>query len=61
MGRGGAFQGHAVSPPRQVEEQRERYMASYDIVLEKDETLDVVNGLLQHILHQGDWVEMQGS
>ncbi|XP_059526116.1 7-methylguanosine phosphate-specific 5'-nucleotidase isoform X2 [Myotis daubentonii] len=44
-----------------VEEQRERYMASYDIVLEKDETLDVVNGLLQHILHQGDWVEMQGS
>lgn len=47
--------------PGQVEEQRERYMASYDIVLEKDETLDVVNGLLQHILHQGDWVEMQGS
>ncbi|XP_054449686.1 7-methylguanosine phosphate-specific 5'-nucleotidase [Pteronotus mesoamericanus] len=44
-----------------VEEQRERYMDSYDIVLEKDETLDVVNGLLQHILHQGDWVEMQGS
>ncbi|XP_024897380.1 7-methylguanosine phosphate-specific 5'-nucleotidase isoform X4 [Pteropus alecto] len=42
-----------------VEEQRERYMESYDIVLEKDESLDVVNGLLQHILHQGDWVEMR--
>lgn len=36
-------------------------MNSYDIVLEKDETLDVVNGLLQHILHQGDWLEPQGS
>lgn len=47
--------------PRQVEEQRERYMDSYDIVLEKDETLDVVNGLLQHILQQRDWTEMQGS
>ncbi|XP_016070526.1 PREDICTED: 7-methylguanosine phosphate-specific 5'-nucleotidase [Miniopterus natalensis] len=44
-----------------VEEQREHYMDSYDIVLEKDETLEVVNRLLQHILHQGDWVEMQGS
>ncbi|XP_053517313.1 7-methylguanosine phosphate-specific 5'-nucleotidase isoform X3 [Artibeus jamaicensis] len=44
-----------------VEERRERYMDSYDIVLEKDETLDVVNGLLQHILHQGDWLETQGS
>uniref|UniRef100_F6TJ24 5'-nucleotidase n=1 Tax=Equus caballus TaxID=9796 RepID=F6TJ24_HORSE len=44
-----------------VEERRERYMDSYDIVLEKDETLDVVNGLLQHILHQRDWMEMQGS
>ncbi|XP_054565751.1 7-methylguanosine phosphate-specific 5'-nucleotidase isoform X3 [Eptesicus fuscus] len=44
-----------------VEEQRERYMASYDVVLEKDETLDVVNGLLQHILHQRDWAEMRGS
>uniref|UniRef100_A0A2K6MMX1 5'-nucleotidase, cytosolic IIIB n=2 Tax=Rhinopithecus TaxID=542827 RepID=A0A2K6MMX1_RHIBE len=43
-----------------VEEQRERYMDSYDIVLEKDETLDVVNGLLQHILCQGDQLEMQG-
>lgn len=46
---------------RQVEERRERYMDSYDIVLEKDETLDVVNGLLQHILRQGDCVELQGS
>lgn len=44
-----------------VEERRERYMDSYDIVLEKDETLDVVNGLLQHILRQGDRVELQGS
>uniref|UniRef100_A0A8C7B7F4 5'-nucleotidase, cytosolic IIIB n=1 Tax=Neovison vison TaxID=452646 RepID=A0A8C7B7F4_NEOVI len=44
-----------------VEERRERYMDSYDIVLEKDETLDVVNGLLQHILHRGDWRETQGS
>lgn len=35
-------------------------MDSYDIVLEKDETLDVVNGLLQHILCQGDQLEMQG-
>lgn len=47
--------------PGQVEERRERYMDSYDIVLERDETLDVVNGLLQHILQQGDWTEMQGS
>lgn len=47
--------------PRQVEERRERYMDSYDIVLEKDETLDVVNGLLQDILRQGDCVELQGS
>ena len=47
--------------PGQVEERRERYMDSYDIVLERDETLDVVNGLLQHILQQGDWAEMQGS
>uniref|UniRef100_A0A8C6BYC5 5'-nucleotidase, cytosolic IIIB n=1 Tax=Monodon monoceros TaxID=40151 RepID=A0A8C6BYC5_MONMO len=44
-----------------VEERRERYMDSYDIVLEKDETLDVVNGLLQHVLRQRDWTEMQGS
>lgn len=50
-----------VSPPGQVEERRERYLDSFDIVLEKDETLDVVNGLLQHILEQGDWMEMQGS
>lgn len=46
--------------PRQVEERRERYMDSYDIVLEKDETLDVVNGLLQHVLRQRDWTEVQG-
>ncbi|KAM9210831.1 7-methylguanosine phosphate-specific 5'-nucleotidase isoform 2-T2 [Dugong dugon] len=44
-----------------VEERRERYVDSYDIVLEKDETLDVVNGLLQDILRQGDQMEMQGS
>jgi 5'-nucleotidase len=36
-------------------------MDSYDIVLEKDETLDVVNGLLQYILSQGDHMEMQGT
>ncbi|KAM6163573.1 7-methylguanosine phosphate-specific 5'-nucleotidase [Rhynchocyon petersi] len=40
-----------------VEERRERYMDSFDIVLEKDETLDVVNGLLQDILQQGDQME----
>ncbi|KAF3816926.1 hypothetical protein GH733_014274 [Mirounga leonina] len=44
-----------------VEERRERYMDSYDIVLEKDETLDVVNGVLQHILPRRDWRETQGS
>ncbi|KAM5213526.1 7-methylguanosine phosphate-specific 5'-nucleotidase isoform 4-T4 [Hipposideros larvatus] len=44
-----------------VEEQRESYMDAYDIVLEKDETLDVVNGLLKHILHQGPGVEIHGS
>ncbi|XP_045155559.1 7-methylguanosine phosphate-specific 5'-nucleotidase isoform X2 [Echinops telfairi] len=43
-----------------VEELRERYMDAYDIVLEKDETLDVVNGLLQDILHQGDQMEVPG-
>lgn len=53
--------GDSLPPsPGQVEERRERYMDSYDIVLEKDETLDVVNGLLQHILHCGDWREVQG-
>lgn len=58
----GDLGGPSASPPSgQVEERRERYMDSYDIVLEKDETLDVVNGLLQHILHQRDWMEMQGS
>lgn len=44
-----------------VEEQRESYMDAYDIVLEKDETLDVVNGLLQDILHRGDGVGLHGS
>ncbi|XP_040857267.1 7-methylguanosine phosphate-specific 5'-nucleotidase [Ochotona curzoniae] len=43
-----------------VEEQRERYLDAYDIVLERDETLDVVNGLLQHILHPGDRLQVQG-
>uniref|UniRef100_A0A8D0HAM5 5'-nucleotidase n=1 Tax=Sphenodon punctatus TaxID=8508 RepID=A0A8D0HAM5_SPHPU len=33
-----------------VEEQRLKYMDAYDIVLEKDETLDVVNGILRYIL-----------
>ncbi|ERE68451.1 cytosolic 5'-nucleotidase III-like protein [Cricetulus griseus] len=53
--------GTQICFPGQVEERRERYMDSYDIVLEKDETLDVVNGLLQHILSQGDYMELQGS
>ncbi|XP_077020518.1 7-methylguanosine phosphate-specific 5'-nucleotidase isoform X1 [Tamandua tetradactyla] len=44
-----------------VEERRERYLDSYDIVLEKDETLDVVNGLLRYILRQEDQMEVQGS
>ncbi|XP_021575205.1 7-methylguanosine phosphate-specific 5'-nucleotidase isoform X3 [Carlito syrichta] len=44
-----------------VEELRERYLDSYDVVLERDETLDVVNGLLQHILHRGDQVDIRGS
>ncbi|XP_058532399.1 7-methylguanosine phosphate-specific 5'-nucleotidase [Ochotona princeps] len=43
-----------------VEEQRERYLDAYDIVLERDETLDVVNGLLQHILRPGDRLQVQG-
>ncbi|XP_054848323.1 7-methylguanosine phosphate-specific 5'-nucleotidase [Eublepharis macularius] len=33
-----------------IEEQREKYMEAYDVVLEKDETLDVANGILQFIL-----------
>ncbi|KAJ7313524.1 hypothetical protein JRQ81_004974 [Phrynocephalus forsythii] len=33
-----------------VEEQRGKYTESYEIVLEKDETLDVVNGILKFIL-----------
>ncbi|KAF7239131.1 7-methylguanosine phosphate-specific 5'-nucleotidase [Varanus komodoensis] len=35
-----------------VEEQRGKYTEAYDIVLEKDETLDVVNGILNFILMQ---------
>nr|XP_060637125.1 7-methylguanosine phosphate-specific 5'-nucleotidase isoform X2 [Anolis sagrei ordinatus] len=35
-----------------VKEQRGKYMESYDIVLEKDETLDVANGILNFILAQ---------
>lgn len=34
----------------QVEERRGKYLDSYDIVLESDETLDVVNGILRYIL-----------
>lgn len=34
----------------QVEEQRGMYLDAYDIVLESDETLDVVNGILRYIL-----------
>ncbi|KAG8512880.1 7-methylguanosine phosphate-specific 5'-nucleotidase, partial [Galemys pyrenaicus] len=44
-----------------VQESRQLYLDSYDIVLEKDETLDVVNELLQHILSQEDRKESQGS
>ncbi|MGH0169539.1 UNVERIFIED_CONTAM: hypothetical protein FKN15_057092 [Acipenser sinensis] len=33
-----------------VEERREQYLNSYDIVLVKDESMDVVNGILQHII-----------
>ncbi|NWS35924.1 5NT3B nucleotidase, partial [Polioptila caerulea] len=33
-----------------VEERRGKYLDSFDIVLESDETLDVVNGILRHIL-----------
>lgn len=36
----------------QVEERRRKYLDSYDIVLESDETLDVVNGILRYILSQ---------
>lgn len=34
----------------QVEERRKKYLDSYDIVLESDETLDVVNGVLRYLL-----------
>lgn len=34
----------------QVEERRGKYLDSYDIVLESDETLDVVNGIPRYIL-----------
>ncbi|MGH0143362.1 UNVERIFIED_CONTAM: hypothetical protein FKN15_028142 [Acipenser sinensis] len=33
-----------------VEERQEQYLNSYDIVLVKDESMDVVNGILQHII-----------
>ncbi|NXI48166.1 5NT3B nucleotidase, partial [Galbula dea] len=33
-----------------VEERREKYLEGYDIVLESDETLDVVNGILRYVL-----------
>ncbi|KAL8175916.1 UNVERIFIED_CONTAM: 7-methylguanosine phosphate-specific 5'-nucleotidase [Gekko kuhli] len=33
-----------------VEEQREKYIKAYDVVLEKDETLDMANGVLRFIL-----------
>ncbi|XP_067397418.1 7-methylguanosine phosphate-specific 5'-nucleotidase isoform X3 [Emydura macquarii macquarii] len=35
-----------------VEERRGKYLDAYDIVLEKDETLDVVNGILGYILRE---------
>lgn len=44
-----------LSPPHsipllQVEERRAKYLDAYDIVLERDETLDVANGILRYIL-----------
>ncbi|KFQ31095.1 7-methylguanosine phosphate-specific 5'-nucleotidase, partial [Mesitornis unicolor] len=33
-----------------VEEQRGKYLDAYDVVLESDETLDVVNGILRYVL-----------
>lgn len=36
----------------QVEERRGRYLEAFDIVLESDETLEVVNGILQYLLCQ---------
>lgn len=33
-----------------VEERRGKYLGAYDIVLERDETLDVANGILRYIL-----------
>ncbi|XP_078063515.1 cytosolic 5'-nucleotidase 3-like [Mustelus asterias] len=36
-----------------VEQLLDKYLASYDIVLVSDETLDVANGILQHVLEPG--------
>uniref|UniRef100_A0ACB8EUN2 7-methylguanosine phosphate-specific 5'-nucleotidase n=1 Tax=Sphaerodactylus townsendi TaxID=933632 RepID=A0ACB8EUN2_9SAUR len=33
-----------------IEERREKYVEAYDVVLEKDETMDVPNGILRFIL-----------
>lgn len=38
----------------QVEERKESYINSFDIVLVKDETLDVPNAILRHITSCGD-------
>lgn len=38
-----------LSPP-QVEELLDKYMDSYDIVLVRDETLEVPNAILQKVL-----------
>lgn len=35
-----------------VEERREAYVSSYDIVLEKDETLDIPNAILNYITEE---------
>nr|XP_015818581.2 7-methylguanosine phosphate-specific 5'-nucleotidase [Nothobranchius furzeri] len=37
----------------QVEERRESYLNSFDIVLVKDETMDVPNAILRHIISSG--------
>lgn len=40
----------AALSPLQVEERMDKYLDSYDIVLVKDETLDVPNSILQKVL-----------
>lgn len=39
-----------VFASRQVEERKELYVSSFDIVLIKDETMDVPNAILRYII-----------